>query len=318
VIVFFCDQAHRYTLGAVLRSPGRRVHVEVRSYAWLFSRNRIPGATYVFTDHERLADHELTAAARAFRQMKEAGLKVLNDPARVRVRLELLEELHRCGINQFTAYRAASRPRPHKFPVFLRKETDHTLFSDELIGDQETLDMRLQSLERDGIPLRHVLVVEFSAEPARPGVYRRQAVFKIGERLIAASPLVENRWAVKYGTPGLSTDEELAAAAEVIDRNPYGDRLRPAFDVGRIDYGRADFGLAGGRLSVFEINTNPRIADVGGHRHAAYQAACKRVHERVVEAIDALDTAPPPVPLTWDLPRASRLRRLFGSGLRRP
>jgi hypothetical protein len=318
VIIFLCDQAHAYTLGQLTAAPGKRAHIAVRSYSWLFAQARLPGATYIFTDHERLADHELSAAARAFRIMRQAGLTVLNDPAMVRVRLDLLEELFRRGINDFTAYRAASRPQPRRFPVFLRKETDHSVFSEELLGDQAALDARLAALEQDGIPLRHVLVVEFSAAPDRPGVYRKHAVFKIGDRLLAYPPVAEDRWLVKFGTKGLATDADLAAAVKVMESNPFAERLAPAFEIARIDYGRADFGLVDGRLSVFEINTNPGVNRLAAHRDPTYLAATQRVFDTVVAAVDELDTSPPPVPVTWDFPRAPRLRRLFGHVLKRP
>ena len=31
------------------------------------------------------------------------------------------------------------------------------------------------------------------------------------------------------------------------------------FDLAGVDYGRADFGLVGGRPQIYEINTNPEI-----------------------------------------------------------
>lgn len=312
MIFFLCDGFHRYTLDAIRRSPARRARISVKPYSWLFAREVLPGGTYVFTDHERLAEHELAAAAEAFHSLREAGTKVLNDPAKVRVRAELLHELYRTGANPFAAHRAGLKPKPQRFPVFLRNETDHALFSEALIDNQESLDLRLEQLESDGVPLKHLLVVEFSAAPSRPGIYRRHSVLRIGETFLATSPVAEERWAVKYGKPGLSTDEELAASVAEMDGNPYGERLRQAFEAARIDYGRADFGLIGDRLSVFEINTNPAFGVLGEHRHRGYKEACDRVFASLVKAIDALDTESGPVRIAWRRRRSARLRHYFG------
>lgn len=315
MIVFLCSEFYRNTL-AGLAGPAK---IRVRPYRWLFARNRVPGATYVFTDHERLAHHELAAAAEAFHGLKAAGLRVLNDPARVRVRAELLDELKRSGINAFAAYRAGLRPQPQSFPVFLRSETDHRLFCADLIASQTELDERLARLEADGVPLRHLLVIEFMAAPIREGVYKKHSVFRVGERFLGYTPVVEDNWQVKYGKRGLSTAAELDAAVAEIDANPHAEALKPAFAAARIDYGRADFGFVGSRLSVFEINTNPALAErIHGHHHAAYQAACERMRARILEAICALDSSGPRTAIPWRRPWLRRNKPFAGFLLKQP
>ena len=51
----------------------------------------------------------------------------------------------------------------------------------------------------------------------------------------------------------------------IIEENRHGEELRPAFEIGGIEFGRADFGLVDGRPQVYEINTNPTIATIRKH-----------------------------------------------------
>jgi hypothetical protein len=66
--------------------------------------------------------------------------------------------------------------------------------------------------------------------------------------------------------------------------------LREIFRLARIEYGRMDYALLGGRLQVWEINTNPTIATPGSEMGP--RAAAKRlVRERMVTAFEALADA---------------------------
>ena len=46
---------------------------------------------------------------------------------------------------------------------------------------------------------------------------------------------------------------------EYIEANPHAEVLRRAFDLARIEYGRADYGVVDGRVEIWEINTNPYV-----------------------------------------------------------
>lgn len=318
MITFLATPFYAHTLRVVLASRALTARVRVRPYRWLFARNRVRGGTYIFTDHERLAHHELLAAAEACRSLRQSGARVLNNPAEVLIRGELLHRLARLGINGFSACRAALDPQPRSFPVFIRSETDHSRFSDDLIPDQETLEARLRSLVASGVPLRHMLVIEYSAAPSPSGLFRKHSVFRVCERTIACSPVVEDSWQVKYGRAGLGDAASLNAAAEEIDTNPYADRLMPAFAAAHIDYGRADFGFIGDRLSVFEINTNPAVNPPGKHNHPVYEGARQRMIDRIAEAIAAQDSSGPPIRIAWNRPWIRRNKLFAGFVLKQP
>ncbi|HLJ22146.1 MAG TPA: hypothetical protein VKU84_18205, partial [Stellaceae bacterium] len=216
-------------------------------------------ATYVFTDIERLSPWELRLAAETYRTLRSAGLSCLNDPARVMGRYELLRTLHRAGINPFNAYRAVDQPQPSRFPVFMRRESDHLPVS-KLISSQALLDQALTALRNSGRPLRDVLVIEFCAEPIAPGVWRKFGTFRIGSEMHVDHAVLEDNWHVKEGTIKDYDDALFEEERGVIMGNLYAPEIERAFELGEIEFGRADHGVVHSRQVVYEINTNPNIA----------------------------------------------------------
>lgn len=289
---------HAYTISPV--AGAWRRPVKARTFEWLFRQTAIPGGTWIFTDMERLAGYELDAAAYAATALRDAGNRVLNHPAHMLDRAELLHTLHREGINEFAASRAAENPRPRRFPVLLKADNDHRQAHADLIGSQAELEAKLEALRTAGLPLRHLLVIEFANDPLRDGVYRKHSVFRVGERYLSFTPVIEDNWAVKYGKSGLSTDAELDEAIAEVNGNPYAQLLKPAFEAAGIEYGRADFGFHNGRLAVFEINSNPQIPKLKHkHRRKDYADALGRVAAAVSGAIAELDTQGITVRLDW-------------------
>src|SRR5260370_11498548 len=124
LVVFVTTRGHAYTVRAIIEQKmGATAPVSrTMTYDDLFKTEWVPRATFVFTDLERLYPWEARLAADVFRSLKFEGLRCLNDPARVLTRYELLRALHRRGINPFDVYRAEDRPKPQRFPVFVRGE----------------------------------------------------------------------------------------------------------------------------------------------------------------------------------------------------
>ncbi len=140
-------------------------------YDRLLVAKRVPRATYIFTDLERLAPWELGGAGELFRALTEQGLRCLNDPARAKSRVELLRALHAAGINPFDVWRAEEDPKPTRFPVLLRNEDDHWRPLPDLIESQEELDRSLKYLRDKGVPLRGILVI--ALRRSRPALAAR-------------------------------------------------------------------------------------------------------------------------------------------------
>lgn len=298
------------------------------SYARLFRQSALPGGTWVFTDHERLADFELVLAARIATELEQAGARVLNHPARVLGRVELLQALNKAGINRFGAWRCEDLPEPDRFPVFIRNAFDHDTRDVALIPDQAALDAALSSMRLGGIPLRGKLVVEYAGEEVAPGIWQRFATYRVADRVVAHHNVVDFRWAAKdvkdrarlVAHPMYPTFIE--NERRFVEENLYNGLMRRVFDIAGIDYGRADFSLVSGQPQIFEINTNPMHGshDVVFRTSLPERVETQRLSEkRLYEAFAAIDTpASGKIPIEHaDLVRQQGFLRLF-SGPRRP
>jgi hypothetical protein len=317
LIRFLATADHLYTLSDAWRRHPRLV--TAHSYNWLFRQNTLDGGTWAFTDQERLSAYELDAASLIATQLQASGLRVLNHPARVKFRYELLLKLQESGINAFGAWRASSRPKPDRFPVLLKAENDHAHRYKDLIASQETLDATLDALALRGVRLENILVITFANSPTRQGVYTKHSVFRVGEQYFSFPRVIEDNWAVKYGKLGLASDHELDQAIEEINTNPFAEMLKPAFDAAGIEYGRADFGFENGHLAVYEINTNPSLP--GGdtkHRRADFAAAINSISTIILDAIANSGSAGAPVKIDWSGQRFAPSKYVPWRRLRRP
>jgi hypothetical protein len=258
LIVIVTTQQHSYTHKCLLEEP--ELDVWLISYARLEqSKERLPPATYVFTDLDRLPPPSLYAAALRYRELRAKGYRVLNDPARAMKRFGLLRALNRAGLNDFDAYSVESLERPTRWPVFLRLEGDHERPVSGLLSSPEELDEAVRSAVDAGFPRSAMIIVEYAAEPVIPGLYRKLSVFRVGDRMLGYTCVHEDQWLVKYGKKGIATPELYEAEYQLVAENPYGPALRAVFDLAGIEYGRADFGLVDGKPQIYEINSNPNM-----------------------------------------------------------
>jgi hypothetical protein len=308
MIIFLSTRGHEFGVKLLVEKafPGLP-ECRTMTYEDFFLATSPPVATYVFADIERLAPWETRIAAERFRTLKNAGMRCLNDPARVMVRRELLRKLFRRKLNPFNVYPADLRPRPKKFPVFVRSEAEHQRVFLDLLPDQAALDRKLQALRRQGWALRHLLVVEFTATPIAPGVWQRTGTFRIGDGLSVDSFALENHWRVANGTKGLATEAMFQAEHDAVHSNALAEAVRPAFAVAEIEYGRADHATHDGREVVFEINTNPTISPIEGQRLPIREETLRFSRARMAEMLRAIDTAETG---NLDLPLSPEMRRL--------
>ncbi len=318
MILFVTTADHRYTLTGAIPQWRLRRRARVVSYDWLFRQSAIRAGAVVFTDFDRLRHYELVAAGSIYRQLRDGGIKVFNDPAKARQRYDLLHHLHAEKLNHFRAYRAIPCPMPERFPVFLKGETDHGQDFERLIADQATLQRSIEEIENQGVSLRNLLVIEFANTPIRENVYQRWTVYRIGDAMIAGNPVGEASPFVKYGTPGLTTGPEFEALARWMRENPDAEILKRAFDIARIDYGRADYGNDDGSIAIYEINTNPKIGTRLPNLHAEFLQASRESLDAVLAAIVALDGRDRTVRLDHGKGWFSRLRFRAGFFLKMP
>ena len=309
MIIFLSTPRHRYTLARFKAEHGFPVPPK-RSmpYHRLFRSLMVPRATYVFTDLDRLSPWELRVAADYYRILTDAGMRCLNDPAKVLSRYELLSTLHREGINPQAVYRAEDYPRPTRFPVFVRLE-DHGTPVTPLLNTQADLDTALAELRGRGIPLRGALVLEFCAREYSTGLWNKWGAFRVGERYSLDHIAVEKEWLVKYGDWYLLSDDVIADEHEAVIANRYVDQLERVFELAGIDYGRADFQVIDGRPVIYEINTNPNNSRILDHPFAMRVDTDALFHQRLAEALQAVDTPAGGPPVALDHPDLAAQRK---------
>lgn len=258
MIYIVTSAEHGYTHDCIGKEPDAPP-VQLKTYADVAVGASAPPGTYVLTDFDRLATSQLVTAAGFARWHRRRGGRVLNNPARVLSRSGLLRILKRKGVNMFDAYRVEECLKPKRWPVFLRSEGNHAPPVSHLLGTQQELTDAIQRAIDFGVPLTTLLIVEYAAEPVRPGLFRKLSVFRIGEQLLGYTCVHDDQWVVKQGKPGIAPLELYEEEYRFVRDNPFAEAVRPAFELAGIDYGRVDFGIVDGRPQIYEINTNPEL-----------------------------------------------------------
>ena len=268
-----------------------RKRVSEARVGWIRSFPRaVNGRIYIFSDIERLSvpDRDRAGALHATLSGDPATRLVLNDPRRSLCRYELLRTLHDLGENDFNVYRVTERQMPERFPVFLRGEYDHDGAATELIESPEALTRELATMTERGILREGKLIVEFVDTRSDDGLFRKYGAFRIGDRIVPRHVLLSKDWMIKSSTMnGLTPEVLMAEQMAYFEDNPHEGALRRIFELANIEYGRIDYGLTGGRIQVFEINTNPMVVS-RRNRTDARAAAHEHFAVSYRKALDAL------------------------------
>lgn len=266
MIHYVARRDHRAGMHAYLRSFGRRQAHLIRLVAWEDALSAsaeepawAPGVC-ILSDLDRLNDDELRGATRLHDALCARGIRCLNNPARVLRRGPLLRALHDAGINDFRAL-PASDPRSlmrARLPAFVREANEHWGPIGGLAHTRVRLAARLLAAVAKGHTPRDLLIVEFRDYRSEDGLFRKYAAFRVGDLIIARHLLGGEDWMVKFsrGLPERLIGEEL----EFVRANAHAGALMRVFEIAGVEYGRADFGVIGDRLVIFEINTNPLVA----------------------------------------------------------
>jgi hypothetical protein len=289
--------------------------VETWSYDTLFRATTVPKATFICTDIERLYPWEANLAGSVFKAMRAAGIRCLNDPARIFCRYQLLRALHDAGINPFDIYRADDDPKPRRFPVFLRAEQEHGYPLGGLLASQAALDAQLAKLADEGISLRGLVVIEFCGEPIAPGIWRKFGTFRIGDRFQVGQHVTEDKWMVKNGTKGLCPEWLYLVENDTVVQNRCPDAVIKAFRIANIEYGRADHGLFGGQDVVYEINTNPSLGSPRRQRSPTRDRTLAHSRAQLAAALTAIDSGDGSPVLIGASPHLMNFRKMAGSDL---
>lgn len=304
MIVFLSTGKHAYAIGEFLRSWGADLADGIRivPYHVLPSLWKMPVATYIFTDMERLTPAQLTVACWLWDKLAASGkdVRLLNHPGRCPRRLDLLRLLHARGVNSFAAYHAAEVLAVRRFPVFLRRASDHAGSISPLLHNQTEVNDAVMNYVMSGEPFDDLLAIEF-CDTGRDGLYRKYGIFRIGPHILPRHLLVSAEWMSKT-KPCLIAPPYLAEELEYLAANPHEKEVRAIFELAGIEYGRLDYSIKDGKIQVWEINTNPCIL----HPPEEYRPPkipAKEAFARMVRpALQSVDCSLPPSPLLfkWD------------------
>jgi hypothetical protein len=293
MIYFVCTRKHDYTIRQFRDGPGSAIHdrIGVLHYSALLREKTAPYGTYIVSDYERLAKPIQRPVERMFDRIAAAGAPVLNHPVHSMRRPALLERLADEGINDFRAYRLRDRPKPKRFPVFIRWANDHDVVDPDLIPDQVQLDAaigRELAAARETPQPDEKLVVEFIDTRCADGLHRKYATFRIGERFIPRQIHSSENWVVKR--PDVDSAELAEEERRFLESDETVPLLHRVFDIASIAYGRIDFCFVDGRIQIFEINSNPTILGPKSLAMAHRGENYRRVGERLCDAFAAIDS----------------------------
>lgn len=293
----FASTIRRYVRG----NPAVANRIRLKTYEELFFEGAAPVGHYIFTDFDRLTRFEIECAAIFARELRRHApeARILNHPLRALERFPLLVALHRAGVNSITATRIESGDRPPAYPVFIRAEDDCRGPETDILRDDAAFDAALDDLERRGLPRKGRIAIGYASECGEDGFFRKYGAFRIGDRILPHHLQRNRSWVVKRDVPKreFTTDRNAAdrlAEAAVAEEfafvrdNPHEEVLRKAFDIGGIEFGRADYGVVDGKVVIYEINTNPTMPLGEKSDHRDHIRAIAR--PRMTEAFLALDT----------------------------
>ncbi|MEQ1901504.1 MAG: hypothetical protein ABL866_12310 [Devosia sp.] len=239
----------------------RRVpFIQPLTYEELFRKRRAPVGNYVFTDFDRMSAYEIQCAASVAQTMQDfdPAIRIYNHPLKALERFALLSKLQQEGLNDFGAVRLEGGGRPAAYPVFLRCEDDCKKPDSGLLQNETEFDAAVAGLGGRGIPLKRRIAVQYHAEASPDGFFRKYGALRIGNRIVLQHILRNTDWYVKRG----QVERDAAAEQEfmnLFDNFTHAETLEKVFDLAKIDYGRADYGIVNGRIQIYEINTNPTI-----------------------------------------------------------
>jgi hypothetical protein len=268
MIFFLSTRRNRYPIDRYLASWGGEFRSVIQPIAYedfLEFDDLIPGV-YFFADLEFLTEAQRRKAVAAWDRLSRGSedTVLFNHPTRSLLRYDLLKTLHARKINDFTVYRPNEDLAALRFPAFLRVENDHQGFRTAPVATEEELRTALRDLREAHGRDPGWLITEFCDTSGADGVFRKYSAFLLAGTIIPRHLFFSRDWCLKNAD--LTEEALLEEERAYLRTNPHADELIRIFGIAGLDYGRIDYGVLGGRIQVWEINTNPMIASFGSYR----------------------------------------------------
>jgi hypothetical protein len=231
-----------------------------RAYEQVGASTELAAGTQLFSALDQLSPVQQRLVAHLWDEHARAAPQArrLNDPRRALLRFDLLRRLRSTGLSSFGVYRAEEIDAIERFPVFVREIHRHNGPKSKLLHNHQQVRQAIQALRIRGRRRENLMIVEFADASGADGLFRKYAAFRVGDRIIACHVMASSHWCVKSQQNQL-TEEALTQDLAYVRDNPHLDWLQRVFEAGGIDYGRIDYGVAGGQPQAWEINLNPTI-----------------------------------------------------------
>ena len=268
MIFYLVTREHGYTIRPYAEGWDR---MRLLAYQDLFASVQCDAGTYVFTDLDRLTPSEQGLAVSVWRQLAPhaPAVRLLNDPARVPARYELLCALAHAGINRYRAWLASEELGGVRFPVFVRVANEHTGSLTPLLRTGAELTRALHGARLQGYRPRDLLVIEFCDTADEHGVFRKYSAFVVGDEVLPRHLFMSRHWLIKK--PDLEAESFDRERDAYLWTNPHAAKLLAICREVGIDYGRVDYSMLGDDPQVWEINTNPTILQLAERLTQAFE-----------------------------------------------
>lgn len=261
MIYYLVNARHAYTIAEYLKhwAAGLAPRVQIVPYAALPANRDLPVGAYVFSDLERMDEHQRALVAGVADQLAGTtpASRIVNHPARALGRVALIDARHASGDNGYRCFPATTRGEPWGYPVFVRRAREHSGSRSQLLRERAAVDRAIAAELLAGVPIDDLIVVEFMDTADEHGIYRKYSAFRVGDRILPRHVLFSRRWMLRDAD--MMEPEQRAQVFAYCRDNPHERELLAIFDAAGIDYGRIDYALKDGRIQVWEINTNPQI-----------------------------------------------------------
>jgi hypothetical protein len=274
---------------------------QIRAYEDIEETTRLSTGPQLFTALDRLTDRGRALVANLWDAHASTvpSAQRLNDPRRVMLRYDLLNELHRAGINNFGVFRPDQAKSLRRFPVFVRQANDHNGPQTRLLHTQSEVTAAIRALRLRGHRLEDLMIVEYCDTSGPDGLFRKYAAFKVARHILPCHVMASRYWKVKSDRSELSA-ERVREGLAYLEENPHAAWLHRVFAIAGTDYGRADYGVVDGVPQLWEINLNPTIgggsttrrAAVDADLHAQREREREVFHRRLRDAFVELDDRP--------------------------
>ncbi|MBL7858975.1 MAG: hypothetical protein JNM57_14890 [Cyclobacteriaceae bacterium] len=263
MIYFVLSRRNSGSIKNFLRSGGEQFEGRIKIILWesMEALRTIRAGTFIFSDLDLLSPEQREIAREIGCQLRKfyPHVQLINDPATVLLRYDLLKKMYEDGINRFNVARATESLTHLRFPVFVRQADRHTGPLTKLIDNLKDLERNIRMLNFLGYPSHDLLVIEFLDTSGSAGYFVKYSAFVLGNRVMPRYLNYGTGWMVKstIGVSDTLMKSKQMEVEEFMRDNPHEQWLRQIFTLSGIRYGRADYAMVDGTLQLWEINLNP-------------------------------------------------------------